>query len=143
MMIITAMIIMPTMANAQISVSGKSTRKTIKTTRMGWVELSCIDGYYYFLSITSDNRFDRYYTISLGKGKAEAVESLQSLISIASSLEKGQSAALNTITQEYIILKGSAKGEISIKGDLYSGYGDVSKKNLEKLLKALISYKQK
>ena len=134
--IISAMILMPTMADAQIKVNKQPKRETIKSLRMGYVTLSKTEESY-FLSMTSDNQFDHTYVIFLGEGKEAAVQSLNSLIEISSTITKDDSFEFNDGIKDYRIFRGMCKSEVWFKADGYAGYGKTSTAELNTLLKAL------
>lgn len=107
--IISAMILLPTMANAQITIGQKkSTMKKVATISMSWYDLYELNGEY-LLSLKSTNQFDDYFWLHLGK-KEEAVESLNSLIEMCSSLGKDDVVEIsNGIGKTYRVYK-YAKG---------------------------------
>lgn len=130
--IISAMILMPTMADAQIQVSKQPKRETIKSLRMGYVSLCKTEGSY-FLSM----KFDKSYVILLGESKEAAAESLNSLIEISSTITKDDSFEFNDGIKDYYIFRGTFKSEVWFKGDGHAGYGKTSTAELNTLLKAL------
>ena len=138
-LLIIALISLPMMADAQITIKEKNSIETIKSLGMGWVTLTCSEDYY-VLCIQSDNQFDDHYVIGLGSGKAKASASLQALVSIASTLKKNESVTFTTGSKEYSIHRGLTKGEIMIKGEYYAGWGRVSKGQLNTLLDAILFY---
>ena len=130
------MILMPTMADAQIQVNRQPKRETIKSLRMGCVSLYKTEESY-FLSMTSDNQFDKSYVILLGESKEAAAESLQSLIEMSSTITKDESFEFNDGIKDYSIFRGTFKSEVWFKGDGHAGYGKTSTAELNTLLKAL------
>ena len=138
--IISAMILMPTMADAQIQVKKQPKIETIKSLRMGYVDL-CKSEEIYFLSLRSDNQFDDPYFILLGEGKEAAIESINSLIEVASTITKEDSFEFNDGRKDFYILRGMFKGEVWFKADGYAGYGKTSTMELSNLLKALTKSK--
>ena len=134
--IISAMILMPTMADAQIKVNKQPKRETIKSLRMGYVTLSKTEELYY-LSMISDNQFDHAYVIFLGDGKEAAVQSLNSLIEVSSTIAKDDSFEFNDGIKNFRIYRGMFKSEVWFKADGYAGYGKTSTAELNTLLKAL------
>lgn len=134
--IISAMILMPTMAEAQIQVKKQPKIETIKSLRMGYVNLTKTDDLY-FLSMTSDNQFDKAYVIMLGKGKEAAVQSLKALIEVSETITKDDSFEFNDGVRDYNIYRGTFKSEVWFKGAGHAGYGKTSTAELNSLLKAL------
>lgn len=137
---ISAMILMPTMADAQIQVKKQPKIETIKSLRMGYVTLSKTEESY-FLSMTSDNQFDHAYVIFLGEGKEAAVQSLNSLIEVSSTIAKDDSFEFNDGIKNFRIYRGMFKSEVWFKADGYAGYGKTSTTELNNLLKALTKSK--
>lgn len=138
--IISAMILMPTIAEAQIQVNKQPKRETIKSLRMGYVTLTKTEQTY-FLSMISDNQFDKSYVILLGESKEAAIQSLNSLIEISSTITKDDSFEFNDGIKNYRIYRGMFKSEVWFKADGYAGYGKTSTTELNNLLKALTKSK--
>lgn len=138
--IISAMILMPTSADAQIQVNKQPKREVLKSLRMGYVTLSRT-GNLHFLSLTSDNQFDDPYVILLGKSKEAAIESLNSLIEISSTITKDDFFEFNDGIKDYHLAKGAFKSELWFKADGHAGYGKTSTTELNNLLKALTKSK--
>lgn len=138
--IISAMILMPTIAEAQIQVNKQPKRETIKSLRMGYVTLTKTEQTY-FLSMISDNQFDKSYVILLGESKEAAIQSLNSLIEISSTIAKDDSFEFNDGIKNYRIYRGMFKSEVWFKADGYAGYGKTSTTELNNLLKALTKSK--
>lgn len=135
--IISAMILMPTIADAQIVVKEKTKVETIKRLRMGWVSLDKT-GNSYFLCVRSDNQFDDTYTIHLGQSKEDAIASLNTLIEVSKTLKKDESVKFDNINEELSIYSGVLKKEIWFKSEYKAGWGKVSKMELNTLLDALL-----
>ena len=138
--IISAMILMPTMADAQIQVNKQPKRETIKSLRMGGVSL-WKTGDTYYLGLYSNNQFDKSYVILLGEDKDAATESLNSLIDISSNITKDDQFEFSDKVNNYYITRGIFKGEIWFKTNGYAGYGITSTTELNSLLKALTKTK--
>ena len=138
--IISAMILMPTIAEAQIQVNKQPKRETIKSLRMGYVTLTKTEETY-FLSMISDNQFDKSYVILLGESKETAIQSLNSFIEISSTITKDDSFEFNDGIKNYRIYRGMFKSEVWFKADGYAGYGKTSTTELNNLLKALTKSK--
>ena len=138
--IISVLILMPTMADAQIQVNKCPKVETIKSIRLGYVTLDKTEEVY-FLSMISDNQFDNSYIIVLGEGKDAATQSLNSLIEISSTITKEDSFEFNDGLYDYHIFRGPFKSEVWFKADGYAGYGKTSTAELNSLLKALTKTK--
>ena len=138
--IISAMILMPTIAEAQIQVNKQPKRETIKSLRMGYVTLTKTEETY-FLSMISENQFDKSYVILLGESKETAIQSLNSFIEISSTITKDDSFEFNDGIKNYRIYRGMFKSEVWFKADGYAGYGKTSTTELNNLLKALTKSK--
>ena len=138
--IISAMILMSTMADAQIQVKKQPKIETIKSLRMGYVDL-CKSEDIYFLALRSDNQFDKPYFILLGDGKEAAIESLNSLVEVASTITKDDSFEFNDGRNDFYIYRGLFKSEVWFKSKGHAGYGKTSTAELNSLLKALTKIK--
>ena len=123
-------------ASAQIQVKKAPTSKTLISLRMGMVSLSQI-GDNFYLVLQSDNQYDKAYVIHLGKEKAASIQSLESLIEIASTIKKDDFYQLDNTDENLTIMRGLVKTEIWIKGRYHAGYGKTSKGELEKILDKL------
>ena len=101
--IISAMILMPTMADAQIVVKKKDSAPTkVATISMQWYDLYRHDDNY-LLSMKSTNQFDDCFLLKLGN-KEEAVESLNALIDLCESLAKDDVVEIsNGLGKTYIV----------------------------------------
>lgn len=104
--------------------------------RMGMVSLNQI-GDNFYLVLQSDNHYDKAYVIHLGKEKAASMQSLESLIEIASTIKKDDFYQLDNTDENLTIMRGLVKTEIWIKGRYHAGYGKTSKGELEKILDKL------
>lgn len=135
--IIYAMMLMPIMADAQIQVKKQPQIETIKSIRMGYVTLTKSQDIY-CLCLTSDNQFDKAYVIMLGKGKEAAVQSLNSLIEVASTITKKDTFEFNDGIKDFRIYRGMLKNEVWFKADGYAGYGKTSKAELNQLLESIL-----
>ena len=131
------MILLPTIAEAQIQVKKQPKIETIKSLRMGYVEL-CKSEEVHFLALRSDNQFDDSYVIFLGPNRKAAIESLKSLIEVASTITKDDSFEFNDGNRDYHIYRGTFKSEVWFKGKGHAGYGKTSTAELNTLLKALM-----
>ena len=138
--IISALILLPIMADAQIQVNKQPKRETIKSLRMGYVELTKTSNTY-FLTMISDNQFDKAYVIMLGVSYEAAVESLNSLIEVSTTITKDDFYKFNDSINDYYIYKGMFKSEVWFKSRGYAGYGKTSTAELNSLLKALTKTK--
>ena len=138
--IISAMILIPTMSDAQIQVNKQPKREIIKSLRMGGVSL-WKTGESYYLGIYSNNKFDKTYVIFLGEGKDAATESINSFIEISSNITKDDQFEFSDQVNNYFITKGMFKGEIWFKTNGYAGYGITTTSELNNLLKALTNSK--
>lgn len=134
--IISAMILLPTMAAAQIKVEKKTKIETIKNIRMGYVSLNK-NGDTYYMGMISDNHYDKPYVVILGEGIEAARESLNALVEISSTITREDTVEFNDGINNYSIYRGSFKSEVWIKGIGYAGYGKTSTAELKMLLKAL------
>jgi hypothetical protein len=84
---IITMILLPIIADAQISIGEKkTTMKKVATIAMSWYDLFEYNGKF-SLSLKSSNQFDDHYWLHLGE-KDEAIKSLNDLIEMCDSLEK-------------------------------------------------------
>lgn len=142
MIVITMMMLMPSVADAQIVVSKKPSFETLVNLRMGWVSLNKYDDTY-LLILRSDNQFDDPYIIQLGENETEAKQSLETLIEVASTIGRDDAMAFQSGTKEYRIFRGMVKGELWFKADGFAGWGKTAKTELNKLLKYFSASKDK
>lgn len=131
---IALMALVPVM-DAQIVINKSTKVETIKSWRMGWVSLTRHEGWY-SLCLKSDNQFDHHYIIVLGE-QEKAEQSLQTLIDLASTIDKEETIEFENGHQTIRAFKGAFKGELWFKADGYAGYGKTSKMELEMVMKAL------
>lgn len=134
--IISAMILMPTMADAQIQKTGTFKTKTLSSVRMGFVNLKLSGNGTYYLAMKTSNQFDDYMLLKLGENKESAIQSLNDLIDIMDSL-KGESTQYiqNGYGRELRLWK--LLGALYISCDGYAGDANVGKGELKKFIKAI------
>ena len=102
--IISAMILLPTMADAQIKVEKQNKMEKVAVISPQWYTLYYSQDNYY-LSLKSTNQFDDNFFIVLGN-KEEAIESMETLISLCDSLGKDDSVEFkNGAGKTYVIYK--------------------------------------
>lgn len=133
--IISAMILMPTMANAQIKKTGENKTQTIASLRMGIVSLNHSNNGYY-IAFHTTNQFDDAMILKIGDDKDSAIQSLKDLIDILETLQGDETQYIdNGYGREFRLWK--MMGTLYISADGYAGNGNVSKGELNRLLKAL------
>lgn len=134
--IISAMILMPTMADAQIQKTGSFKAKTLATARMGVVNLKLDGDGIYYLAMKTTNQFDDYMVLKLGENKESAIQSLNDLIDIFDSLNGD---AVQYINNGYGIELRLWKfmGGLYISADGYAGDGNVGKGELKRFISAI------
>jgi hypothetical protein len=135
--IISAMILMPTMANAQINIGEKkSTMKKVATISMSWYDLYEFNGEY-LLSLKSTNQFDDNFWLHLGT-KEEAIDSLNSLIELCSSLGKDDVVEIsNGMGKTYRVYKYSKGLSFHQKEPGMAGFTYIYKMYLTKTLNVI------
>ena len=134
--ILIALLSFGAMANAQIQVTHKSSIQTLTSVRLGFISLMTNDGHFY-LSFQTSNQFDDSMIIKLGEDKKEAIETLQSFISIIVSMKKGDSVTINSANKEFRLYR-YAKNTILIFADGYAGNSNTNKAEMEKFLDYLM-----
>lgn len=133
--IISAMILMPTMADAQIKKTGENKTQTIASLRMGIVSLNLSNNGYY-IAFHTTNQFDDAMILKIGDDKDSAIQSLKDLIDILETLQGDETQYIdNGYGREFRLWK--MMGTLYISADGYAGNGNVSKGELNRLLKAL------
>lgn len=133
--IISAMILMPTMADAQIQKTRSYSTKTIKSVRTGFITLYHSDCYW--LGMSTTNQFDQAILIKLGETKEIAIQSLKDLIEIYESLKSsgGSQYITNGWGEELRTYKIGMALCFSAPGR--AGYANMSKGEMEKFITAL------
>lgn len=134
MIVITMMMLIPSVANSQIKVTGKVSTEKLLSIRMGFIELK-YDGSYYLLMSTT-NRFDDPIILLLGKDKEEAMQTLQSLIDITTSIQKGECITIENAAEELRIYR-QAKNTILIFTNGRAGNSNTNKAELTRCLDAV------
>lgn len=130
--IIAAMVLMPTMADAQISVSSKTNTERLLSIRMGFITLN-YDGQYY-LAMSTTNQFDKPMILPLGKTKEEAIETTKSLIEITTTIGKGDCVEIVSAYGTQFRIYRFAKNTITINADGYAAASNTNKAELTKIL---------
>lgn len=126
-MVIAIMTLVP-MANAQDTWKPKTPRKELN---MGGVTLHR-QGYYYWISAKTDNMFDEHrMSITLGKGRAEALESINKLVEI-SELPSGNELPFDDARLE---IHGNYIKIAEIKGKFYWGKAIILDSSIKKMQK--------
>lgn len=134
--IISAMILMPTMADAQIQKTGKVTTKTLASVRMGFVSLRMLEPSTYYLAMQTTNQFDDPMLLKLGENKESAVQSLNDLIDILDSLTGDATQYINNgFGKELRLWK--LMGGLYISADGYAGNANIGKSELKKFIGAI------
>lgn len=129
------MIMMPTLAEAQIKKTGTFQSETIASARMGVVSLKVADNVYY-LAFQTTNQFDDFMILKLGQTKESAIQSIQDIIDILGNLQGNDTQYIdNGYGKEFRLYK--VMGALYINADGYAGSGNISKGELKKFLKAL------
>lgn len=130
--IISTMILMPTMADAQIKIESRKTTETLLSLRMGFIDLTYNGSY--FLSMSTTNQFDDPIVISLGKDKQEAMQTLQNLIDLTTSIKKGECITIENTFGEKLRIFRYCKNTISIFSDGRAGSSNTNKSELSRCL---------
>jgi hypothetical protein len=134
LMVIALMTLVP-MADAQIKKTGETKTETISSLRTGVVSLKLSKGMYY-LTLRTTKQFDDPMILKLGDSKESAIQSLNDLIDILDSLQGNATQYIdNGFGKEFRLFK--MMGALYIDADGYAGNGNISKGELNKLIKAL------
>ena len=130
--IISAMILMPTMADAQIQKKSTTKTETILSLRMGYINLRLSEGTY-FIAMLTTNQFDDAMLLKLGDTKESAVQSLNDLIEISSNITGQECVRIdNGYGRELRFYKG-VMGGVSINADGYAGSVNTAKSEFKKM----------
>lgn len=133
--IISAMILMPSMAEAQIVKTGKSETITLSSVRMGYVNLKK-SGDWYYLAMRTSNQFDDYMLLRLGNTKVGAIQSLNDLLSLLETLSGSECQRIsNGYGEELRIYK--ELWALNFHADGYAGFAGISKQELKKFIKVI------
>lgn len=138
--IIAAMILMPTMADAQIQVEKHPKIEKIKSARFGVIDLKKM-GDSYYIALSSSNRYDDPYIINLGDDKQSTINSLNSLIEICETITNEDTFEFNDGVNDFLVFRGTVKGELWIRSDGYAGHGIILKSDLNSFLRAMMIIK--
>lgn len=134
--VIIALIIVPMVCNAQLSVKGQGEKmEKIASTRMGACNLYK-HGDVYFISVPTTNRFDSNFILYLGEDKESTCLTLRDLIVLCDTIEKDTPIYINNRTKSCSIHKGSM-GTLAFFQDGYAGFASFSKMEFDKFLSAL------
>lgn len=133
--IISAMILMPTMANAQIQKTGTFKTQTISSVRLGFVNLRLNDSGMYYLAMKTDNQFDYHMIVKLGYSKEAAIQSLNNLINVLDSLDGKTTQYIYCYGDQFRLWK--LMGALYISADGYAGSANIGKSELKKFVKVL------
>jgi len=123
---------MTVIADAQITIKGKSNTETLLSIRMGFITLK-YDGTYY-LTMSTTNQFDDPMILPLGKDKKEAMQTLDALIDITTSIKKGDCIKIESIYGEEFRIYRFAKNTITIHADGYAAPSNTNKLELTRIL---------
>ena len=130
--IITAMILMPIMADAQIQKKSTTKTETLLSLRMGYMNLKLSEGMY-FITMLTTNQFDDAMLLKLGDTKESAIQSLNDLMEITSSISGQECVRIdNGFGRELRFYKG-AMGGVSINADGYAGTVNTAKSEFKKM----------
>lgn len=135
--IISAMILMPTMAEAQIQKKSTSKTETLLSLRMGYMNLKYSEGTY-FLTMLTTNQFDDAMILKIGETKESAIQSLNDLMEICTTITGQDCVRIdNGYGRELRFYKG-AMGGVTIQADGYAGYVNTAKSEFKKMLNKLV-----
>lgn len=130
--IITSMILMPIMADAQIQKKSTTKTETLLSLRMGYMNLKLSEGMY-FITMLTTNQFDDAMLLKLGDTKESAIQSLNDLMEITSSISGQECVRIdNGFGRELRFYKG-AMGGVSINADGYAGTVNTAKSEFKKM----------
>lgn len=130
--LIVSLMMLPIITDAQIVVKDKTNTETLLSIRMGFIKLN-YDGSY-FLAMSTTNQFDRPMILPLGKDKAEAIKTIESLIEITSTIKKGDCIKIESAYGTEFRIYRFAKNTITINADGYAAASNTNKAELNKIL---------
>lgn len=134
--IISAMILMPTMVDAQIQKKSTTKTETLLSMRMGYMNLKYSEGTY-FITMLTTNQFDDAMVLKLGNSKDSAIQSLNDLIDISSNISGKECVRIdNGYGRELRFYKGTMGG-VTIMADGYAGVVNTAKSEFKKCLNKL------
>jgi hypothetical protein len=134
--IISAMILMPMMADAQIQKKATTKIETLLSLRMGYMNLKLSEGTY-FISMLTTNQFDDAMVLKLGETKESAAQSLNDLMEISTTISGQECVRIdNGYGRELRFYKG-AMGGVTIQADGYAGVVNTAKSEFKKMLDKL------
>lgn len=125
---------MPAIADAQITIKSKSNTKTLLSIRMGVITLEYEENDCFYLAMSTTNQFDDAIILPLGKDKREAMQTLNDLIDITTSMKKGDSITIESAYDREFRIYRRAKNTIAIYADGYAGSASTNAAELKRIL---------
>lgn len=126
-------------SSAQIHISKSDVDKPIELTTLSlswsWLYQS---GDFYYMVMKSDNQFDDYYWMNLGKTKDACIVSLTSLLDLTDTIEESDRYDIdNGVGDVFNVTLYSALGMRGLRfhGEGYAGTAYILQSNLKKAIK--------
>lgn len=137
--IIVALVALTGIANAQITIKKSAVDRPEQLTTLSpmWSWLYKINDAY-FLVMKSDNQFDDWFWLRIGKTKDECLESIASLQDLCKTItDKDRFEIDNGLEKQYIVTQYKAMGitGLHFDGVGYAGFGYILPANLTKAQK--------
>lgn len=137
--IIVVLVALTGIANAQITIKKSAVGRPVQvaTLSQAWSWLYKVDDMY-FIGMKSDNQFETWFWMSLGKTKDECLESLSSLLELCDTITDEDAYDIdNGIGEKLSVTKYKAMGMNGLKfrDDSHVGFGYILPANLTKAQK--------
>lgn len=138
-LLIIALAILPMVCHAQLNVTRKVEKmEKLSSARLGLVSLNR-QGDLFYIGLPTTNQYDDPFILYLGDGQESAMKTLEDLIGLHSTIEKGSPIVIKNGKHECTISKGV--GTLNLNQEGFAGYGELAKTELQKFLKVVKSLK--
>lgn len=142
LLLLFALCIIPMAANAQLNVKRQVEKmEKITSVRTGFCKLMH-QGDDFYISVVTSNRYDDNFILELGEGKESALSTLEDLISLCTTIEKGAPVVISNGGKECTIYKGLT-GNLDFSQSGYAGMASIAKYEFNTFWKALKAYELK
>lgn len=122
--------------HAQLNVTQQVEKmEKVSSSRMGMVSLNR-QGDLFYIGMPTTNQFDDPIILYLGEGKESAVKTLEDLVALQGTIEKGSPVIIKNGSHSCTISRGMG-GTLAFDQEGHAGYGELAKAELQKFLKAV------
>ena len=111
----------------------------ITTARLGLCRLMR-QGETFYITLPTSNQFDEPFIFYIGEGKDSAVQTLNDLVDLCGTIEKGSPIVVDNGKDSCTISKGM--GTLNLRQEGYAGYAELAKAELQKYIKSIKALKE-